>query len=235
LSCATITVFVAQQELLREGDKGEIGEGPCGRFMGGSMDGRKQFFDSSATVWDEKFARNNRPEILAQVAEWFGAQTGEAILDVGTGTGVLLPFLSRAVGEKGKVVAMDFAFNMLKAGLSRTYEVSPVFINAGVGAIPFRRDSFDKVTCFSAFPHFPDKGRALCEMVRVLKKGGMVFVAHLHSIEEIAELHGNVGEAVRKDHLPDRQAMVRLMEKAGLSGIDIINEPGKFFAQGQKN
>jgi hypothetical protein len=63
----------------------------------------------------------------------------------------------------------------------------------------------------------------------------VVLIAHLHSIEEIAELHGNVGEAVRKDHLPDRHAMMRLMETAGLTGIDIINEPGKFLAQGQKN
>jgi ubiquinone/menaquinone biosynthesis C-methylase UbiE len=199
------------------------------------MDDRKQFFDSSASVWDEKFAANNRSEGMTQVAEWFRVKEGETVLDVGTGTGVLLPFLGKAVGEKGKVVAMDFALNMLKAALRRDYAVIPEFINAGVGAIPFRRESFDKVTCFSAFPHFPDKERALSEMVRVLRKGGMVLIAHLHSIEEIAELHGNVGEAVRKDHLPGREAMVRLMEAAGLSGIDIINEPGKFLAQGQKN
>jgi len=200
-----------------------------------SMDDRKQFFDSSASVWDEKFTANNRPERMARVAEWFGVREGEAVLDVGTGTGVLLPFLGKAVGEKGKVVAMDFALNMLKAALCRDYAVIPEFVNAGVGAIPFRRESFDKVTCFSAFPHFPDKERALSEMARVLRKGGVVLIAHLHSIEEIAELHGNVGEAVRKDHLPGREAMVRLMEAAGLSGIDIINEPGKFLAQGQKN
>jgi ubiquinone/menaquinone biosynthesis C-methylase UbiE len=199
------------------------------------MDDRKRFFDSSASVWDEKFAQNNRPEKLAEVVKWFGVKDGDTILDVGTGTGVLLSFLGEAVGKKGRVVAMDFAFNMLKIAMSRTYEVSPVLINAGVGAVPFHRESFDKVTCFSAFPHFPDKGRALSEMVRVLKRGGMVFVAHLHSIEEIAELHGNVGEAVRKDHLPDRQAMMRLMETAGLTEIDIINEPGKFLAQGQKS
>jgi ubiquinone/menaquinone biosynthesis C-methylase UbiE len=208
-------------------------EGP--RLYGGSMDDRRQFFDSSATVWEEKFATNNQPERLAQVAEWFGAQRGEAILDVGTGTGVLLPFLGAAVGEKGRVVAMDFAFNMLKVALSRTFEVGPALVNAGVGAIPFHDGSFDKVTCFSAFPHFPDKARALGEMVRVLKRGGMLFVAHLHSVEEIAQLHGGVGEAVRKDHLPDRQAMARLMEAAGLSGIYIINEPGKFLAQGRKS
>ena len=172
---------------------------------------------------------------MAQVAEWFGAREGEWILDVGTGTGILLPFLGKAVGGKGRVVAMDFALNMVKAALARNYTISPSLINAGVGAIPFRRDSFDRVTCFSAFPHFPDKERALKEMVRVLRKGGTLFIAHLHSIEEIAELHGNVGGAVRKDHLPDRQTMKRLMETAGLSGVNITNEPGKFLAHGQKS
>jgi ubiquinone/menaquinone biosynthesis C-methylase UbiE len=199
------------------------------------MDDRKHFFDSSASVWDEKFARNDRPERLAQAAKWFGVKEGEAILDVGTGTGVLLPFLGESVGGKGRLVAMDFAFNMLKMALSRSYQVSPVLINAGVGAIPFRRESFDRVTCFSAFPHFPEKGRALSEMVRVLKKGGLLIIAHLHSIEEIAELHRNVGDSVRNDYLPDRQAMIHLMEAAGLSEVAIVNEPGKFLAQGQKN
>jgi ubiquinone/menaquinone biosynthesis C-methylase UbiE len=203
-------------------------------FIGGSMEDRKQFFDSNAVAWDEKFAQNNRPEKLAQVVKWFGVKEGEAILDVGTGTGVLLPLLGEAVGVKGRLIAMDFAFNMLKTALSRAYEVSPTLINAGVGAIPFRRGSFDKATCFSAFPHFPDKGRALSEMVRVLKKGGMVFIAHLHSIEEIGQLHGSVGGAVRSDYLPDRQTMVQLMETAGLSEVDIINEPGKFLAYGRK-
>lgn len=199
------------------------------------MDDRKLFFDSNASAWDEKFAQNNRPERLAEVVGWFGLKKGGTVLDVGTGTGVLLPFLSHALGEHGRLIAMDFAFNMLKATRSRTYNISLRLINAGVAAIPFRNKSFDRVTCFSAFPHFPDKGRALSEMARVLKKGGLLFIAHLHSIEEIAELHGSVGGTVRCDQLPDRQTMVQLMERAGLSGIDIINEPGKFLAQGQKN
>ena len=199
------------------------------------VDRRKLFFDSTASDWDKMYAGSDRAEKIARVAGWFGADKGENVLDVGCGTGALLPYLGEAVGEKGRVVGMDFAFNMLKAALGRACEARPVLINAGVGAIPFRREAFDKVTCFSAFPHFPDKKRALGEMVRVLKKGGAVFIAHLHSIEEIAELHGNVGEEVRKDHLPDCRTMVSLMEAAGLSGIDIVNEPGKFLAQGQKN
>ena len=104
-----------------------------------------------------------------------------------------------------------------------------------MAAIPFKQGSFDKVTCFSAFPHFPDKAKALSEMVRVLKKGGALFIAHLHSIEEINQLHHAVGGAVMRDRLPDRETMGRLMRDAGLSKIEMENEPGRFLALGRKS
>ncbi len=198
------------------------------------MDDRKRFFDVNAPAWDNKFAQDVSPERLEQVIGWFMVNSNDAVLDVGTGTGVLLPLLGRAVGPRGMLAAMDFSFNMLKMALSRMYDLPPSLINAGVGAIPFRNGSFDGVTCFSAFPHFPDKQRALAEMVRVLKPSGTVSIAHLHSIEEIAQLHMTVGDAVKHDHLPDRETMLGLMENAGLSQIHIVNEPGKFLAQGRK-
>ena len=79
-----------------------------------------------------------------------------------------------------------------------------ILIHAGIEAIPFRADQFDRVTCFSAFPHFPNKGRALLEMVRVLKRGAKLFIAHLHSVEEINQLHQEMGgqSAVIFFHVP---------------------------------
>jgi ubiquinone/menaquinone biosynthesis C-methylase UbiE len=133
------------------------------------------------------------------------------------------------------LVAIDFSLPMLLAAARHDFEVRPAFFNAGVAAIPFRQGSFDKVTCFSAFPHFPDKKKALAEMVRVLKKDGSLFIAHLHSIEEIAKLHRDVGGSVHHDHLPDSGMMTMLMNEAGLSGVRIENEPGKFLAQGRKD
>jgi ubiquinone/menaquinone biosynthesis C-methylase UbiE len=124
---------------------------------------------------------------------------------------------------------------MLLTANSHDFEIRPAFFNAGVAAIPFRQGSFDKVNCFSAFPHFPDKAKALSEMVRVLKKGGALFIAHLHSIEEINQLHHAVGGPVMRDRLPDREAMGCLMRDAGLSKIEIENEPGRFLALGRKS
>ena len=199
------------------------------------MDERRSFFDSSASSWDQLLEDALSAEKLGEMVAQFRIVEGDAILDVGTGTGVLLPLLGKAIGPTGTLVAIDFSFKMLTVAASHSFDVQPVFFNAGVAAIPFKQGSFDKVTCFSAFPHFPDKAKALSEMVRVLKKGGALFIAHLHSIEEINQLHHAVGGPVMRDRLPDREAMGHLMRDAGLSRIEIENEPGRFLALGRKS
>jgi len=198
------------------------------------MDRRKSFFDAAATGWDRLNAGAMGVDKLRQMVDGFAIREGDTILDVGTGTGVLLPFLGKAAGLRGTLVAIDFSLKMLQAAASHAFDMEPAFFNAGVGAIPFRAGSFDRVTCFSAFPHFPDKSRALAEMARVLKAGGALFIAHLHSIEEIAELHHGVGGSVRRDRLPDKETLARLMSDAGLADIKIENEPGRFLARGRK-
>jgi ubiquinone/menaquinone biosynthesis C-methylase UbiE len=198
------------------------------------MEDRKQFFDRHACTWDEDLRYGEKSSRLAEVVSWFRLTNGNSVLDVGTGTGVLLPFLRGAIGREGKLVAIDFSYKMLELAKSRMSQAENLVANATVEAIPTRSDQFDRVTCFSAFPHFPNKPRALLEMARVLKTGGLLSIAHLHSVEEINQLHQGVGEAVRHDQLPHPERLRDLMGASGFFEISIVNQPGKFLAQGQK-
>ena len=198
------------------------------------MDKRREFFDESAGTWNERLAGDGRAPKLPQVVEWFGVREGETILDVGTGTGILLPLLGHVIGSSGRLIAMDFSFNMLKKAMEGPCEARRALLNAAAGAIPLKSEEVDRVTCFSAFPHFPDKEKALEEMARVVKRGGMVFVAHLHSRAEIEKLHSRMGNVVGGDRLPEPEKMRHSMERAGLSDVEVVDEPGKFLAQGRK-
>lgn len=198
------------------------------------MEKKKDFFDRHALSWDEDLGYEEKTGQIEEVIEWFGLAKDDSVLDVGTGTGILLPFLRKAVGPRGKLIAIDFSFKMLEKAKMREFPGNKILISASVESIPFQSDQFDRIVCFSAFPHFPNKARALLEMVRVLKSRGRLLIAHLHSIEEINQFHQQVGGAVAHDLLPHPERIRDLMNKAGFCDVSIINQPGKFLAQGEK-
>jgi ubiquinone/menaquinone biosynthesis C-methylase UbiE len=196
------------------------------------MEKRKDFFNRHARHWDDRLQYEKKISQLLEVVREFELNEGYRVLDVGTGTGILLPLLREAIGSTGKLMAMDFSFKMLEQAKERKGE--GVLIHAGVESIPFRADQFDRVTCFSAFPHFPNKGKALFEMVRVLRSGGKLCIAHLHSVEEINRLHQEMGGPIGHDLLPHPERIRSLMRDAGLDEVSVMNQPGKFLAKGQK-
>jgi ubiquinone/menaquinone biosynthesis C-methylase UbiE len=198
------------------------------------MEDRRTFFDRHAASWDDRFRSAEKRARLAELVDTFGLTAGNTVLDVGTGTGVLLPFVRETIGRNGRLAAMDFSFKMLQHAAERQKAADAALFNASVESIPFCSGQFDCVTCFAAFPHFPDKGKALLEMVRILRPEGKLAIAHLKSAEEINQMHGQIGGAVARDQLPEPETLRLLMKDSGLSDISMVNEPGRFIALGRK-
>ena len=59
----------------------------------------KEFFDRVAEKWDETVQQN--PDKLKAIFGYIGLEAGQRVLDVGTGTGILIPYIHRAVGAEG--------------------------------------------------------------------------------------------------------------------------------------
>lgn len=198
------------------------------------MEDLKACFDRHASSWDEMLRYNERASNLLEVVSWFGLAEGDWVLDVGTGTGILLPLIRQAIGPKGMLVGLDVSFKMLGKAKVRPCPGDNNLINVIVESLPFRSDLFDHIICFSAFPHFPNKLRALLEMVRVLNSGGDLYIAHLKSVEELNQFHQSIGGPIANDLLPHPERVRNMMMDVGLFEIKIINQPGKFLAKGRK-
>ncbi len=114
-----------------------------------------------------------------------GVQAGMSALDFGCGSGGLTTFLARAVGETGCVFALDIQLNMLRQlqrKLGRAehrdiHNIQPVRANAH--ELPFHDDSLDLVMVVGVLQEVPDPSRALREIKRVLKQGGIAAVSEL--------------------------------------------------------
>ena len=94
----------------------------------------KTFFNSRAGHWDEMVAEKDANK-LKTMAERLDIKPGSSVLDVGTGTGVFVPYILESIGEKGRLVCLDFAEEMLekaKAKDSRETSGMSVPISSGV-------------------------------------------------------------------------------------------------------
>ncbi len=193
---------------------------------------RLEFFDEKAESWDELLTPA-KLRCIKQIMSRAGIKRGERVLDVGCGTGVLLPLLQQAVEEEGEVVALDFSTRMLNEA-ERKFGSEFKYVHAHAESMPANDAYFDVVMCFAVFPHFENKEDALREIYRVLKPGGRLIIAHADSREKINSFHGKVDTAVENDHIPPKRETMLLLKNAGFARVQIDNRSNHYFASGRK-
>jgi SAM-dependent methyltransferase len=94
------------------------------------------------------------------------------LLDVGCGTGIILPELVRRT--EGTVWAVDnFLQERSLKGMMEAEGISAPLAAADLLHLPFASDSFDAILLISVLEHVEDLDLACSEMYRVLKPGGV--------------------------------------------------------------
>ena len=167
---------------------------------------RKAYFNQLADSWDKRFQTEALSTFLERLVPTFGLLPGQKILDIGTGTGILIPFLLKAVGPTGQISAIDYAEKMVKICKSKYAHLPNVtFTVQQVEKLDFPSQTFDAVTCFGLFPHIENKEEALQQINRVLKTNGKLIISHALSSTEIKAHHHNASSAVAHDELPRQQ------------------------------
>jgi SAM-dependent methyltransferase len=134
------------------------------------------FAPVSATAYEQAMGRWSR--LLAPpFIDFAGVRSGEAILDVGCGTGSL----TFAVAERvaGSTVT---GIDALATSLDFARSINPdpgriSFESADARALPFEAGRFDRTLSALVINFIPDTAKAVREMVRVTKPGGTVAAA----------------------------------------------------------
>jgi ubiquinone/menaquinone biosynthesis C-methylase UbiE len=114
-----------------------------------------------------------------------GIKKGMQVLDLGCGSGAFTPFIARTVGEKGQVYALDIQADMLKQLVRKltkpeNRDIKNIkLIEGNAYELPFDNGSLDLVNMVTVLQEIPDRNKALAEVKRVLKPGGLFAVTEL--------------------------------------------------------
>ncbi|MFC2024598.1 class I SAM-dependent methyltransferase [Chloroflexota bacterium] len=190
------------------------------------------FFNQHAHNWDSTRSEQNTSR-LRQMAGRLPLSPGATLLDVGSGTGVFLPLLLSKIGESGTVVALDYAEEMLRIARRKYPDGQFHYLQGSATDIPIRNEIFDAVICYSCFPHFKNKPKALGEMHRVIKDGGRLYICHTQSRGEINHLHHNI-PGVQHDMIPEEGKLKLLLAQAGFSNIIIDDAANNYLVSARK-
>ncbi len=190
---------------------------------------RKAFFEQRAETWD---AHNEHDGIkLLELFEALDLHYGDSIVDVGTGTGILIPHILQRIGQNGKILAIDYAKNMIE-------QASEKFPPKDYPNVEFLAEDyleiepeslFDAVVCYSCFPHLADKNRFFRISFEMLKSGGTLFIAHSDSRRAINEMHARKHESVCDDFMPIMKEIADMGERTGFAVIDRRDDERIFY------
>jgi len=192
----------------------------------------REYFNERAAVWDSSASETDTGK-LERMAARLSLKSGMTVLDIGSGTGVFLPYLLRAVGERGRVIAIDIAVKMLQQARSKKCSGTVDFLCADAMNLPCQPETCDAAVCYSSFPHFHHKLQALEEIRRSLKKGGYMFICHTSSREKINRIHSGI-PLLQHHLLPDRTEMELILKEAGFRHVLVEDGAGSYFAVGEK-
>ena len=195
----------------------------------------KEYFDQLAPDWDKKVeVSREKLQCLGNVIEELDIRPGSCVLDIGSGTGILLPFLFTELGDTGRIIALDISSEMLYQAKAKIFQPSVCFTQADVNAIPLADNSVDFVICNSAFPHFSDKLKALQEISRVLKNNGKLAICHTMSREMINQLHKSIGGVVANDLLPDEPRLRELLKQSTFEITHFVDSSKQYLVIAEK-
>ena len=127
-----------------------------------------------------------------------GVQRGMTVADIGTGIGYMLPFLSRAVGAEGKVIAEDIFDDFLAGAKERVQNqklANVTFVKGSDTDPNLPEGQVDIAMALDVYHHFDYPDKMLAAIHKALKPGGRLVVIEYYK---------------RPDAMPNGRAMTHI-------------------------
>jgi arsenite methyltransferase len=109
-------------------------------------------------------------------------EPGESVIDIGTGTGLTLPYLVAGVGPNGRVVGLDRSATMLDGAKDRAPSPPVELVEGDAMKLPFADATFDAAISTYGMTAVEEVDPAIDEMIRVVRPGGRLAIAEVHFV-----------------------------------------------------
>lgn len=144
-------------------------------------------------------------------------QPGSTVADIGTGTGYMLPFLSKAVGPSGRVFGEDIAPDFLDRARAKVASDSLSNVTLVLGSetsATLPANTLNNILILDVYHHFDYPDKMLANISSALKPGGHLFIVDFYKKD-------------RADHIRiERDDVVKEISSNGFHLVKTIDHTG---------
>lgn len=169
----------------------------------------KRFLDPNLDVktWVSRFEGHSREvsKYKAAIVKAMGLQPGQAIADVGAGTGLFMPLFAKGVGGKGSVYAVDISPRFLDHLRKRAKKEGLTNVKVVKGtatSVELPKRSVNVAFVCDTYHHFEQPAQTLASIHRALRPGGALVIV------DFAKIPGKTRPWIMK-HVRADEATVR--------------------------
>lgn len=158
------------------------------------------------------------------------------VLDVACGTGEIIARLAKAYPQ-AKFVGVDLTPAMVQKAQQKTVSLPNVEISEGnVTDLPYSDSSFDLVICSESFHHFANPKKALREIIRVSKVGGLLLLVDPGSPSTLVtrSIAAIAATFERNKKIYSRKELRHLLEGAGFQILSVTTHSFNSFFVSKK-
>ncbi|MDE6297319.1 MAG: class I SAM-dependent methyltransferase [Muribaculaceae bacterium] len=187
------------------------------------------FFDKLAPTWDENEIMST-PERIKDILGKLGISKGMKILDLGTGTGVLIPYLSEMVGKEGLVTAIDLSEGMLSLARKKYSDLK----NVEFLKIDFEEEQipgeYDMAMLYSVYPHLHSPAETMEWLFKMnIKPDGVIVIAFPSDEIFINNIHHQ--RKAEHDHLPPAHTLAEMINNWGFRAEVVAATPEEYIVK----
>lgn len=192
-----------------------------------------EFFNKIAKEWDSIIEVNE--EKINLLLSKLDIKSNERILDVGTGTGVIIPFI-KALNKGGYIKGVDISTGMLNIAKEKYKNLDNIEFEIKDVEEEEIYEKYDKIILYSMFPHLENKTKTVKTLInKNLNKNGKLIIAHSNSREFLNNMHKEKDKSVSKARLIPVNNQRKIFEKNGLKVLEAFENDQIYYLVLVKN
>ena len=191
-----------------------------------------EYFNKIADKWDNMIFHS--PSKILYFLELLGLENEDKVLDVGTGTGILIPYIMKEIGNSGRLDAIDISSKMIEIASKRHNYSNLSFIKGDTEIFDFGEKRYNDIICYSVFPHFESCTTTLRRFFDILEIGGKIGIFHSSSREYINSIHRSNGFHFEKTMLPPAYNLKLMLKDIGFVVKNVIDNSDMYLVIGIK-